>query len=324
MRVKTSVLTLSLATIGAGLTACGTPDEPNVPEVEPDVFASEHAEWRANRRDRLVTPPGGSVLWVGLWELEEGSTEFGSDPELAITLPDPGAPPLVGTLTRTGREVRLDPTPGAGFSVRGGDSFEGSIDLAHDRTDDPTELMLGSLGMRIHAEGGTDRLWLRVWDEGLPLRETFQLPESFPVDLDWRVPARFEAYDEPVQLRVREVTAGTLEYRVPGELVFDWEGEEHRLLAVASETATSFFIMLWDESARTDTYQAGRYMRVPFPEEGKTWTVIDFNRAYNAPCAFTAHSVCALPPPENHLSFAIDAGEKRPVYCRRGEICGEG
>ena len=69
--------------------------------------------------------------------------------------------------------------------------------------------------------------------------------------------------------------------------------------------------MMWDSTATIDTYQAGRYMRVPLADEDG-WTTIDFNRAYNPPCVFSAFSVCALPPPENRLRLAVTAGERRP------------
>ena len=77
--------------------------------------------------------------------------------------------------------------------------------------------------------------------------------------------------------------------------------------------------MMWDETAGTETYEGMRYMRVPFPEgeewslDQGGWTTIDFNRAYNPPCVFTAHSVCALPPRENYLTLAVTAGEKKPA-----------
>jgi uncharacterized protein (DUF1684 family) len=109
------------------------------------------------------------------------------------------------------------------------------------------------------------------------------------------------------------VTSGTIEYQTPGELVFRAGGEEHRLIAVLqSPRSRSYLMMIWDETANVDTYQAGRYMSVPLAYEDG-WTTIDFNRAYNPPCVFSAYSVCALPPPENRLQLAVTAGEKRPA-----------
>jgi uncharacterized protein (DUF1684 family) len=195
---------------------------------------------------------------------------------------------------------------------RGGAGIAEPTTLGSDRSGNTTDLSLGSLGLRIHGEPGTDRLWLRVWDEDLPLRETFVLPEYYPVDPAWRVQARLEPYDEPLALRVADVTGGTIEYEAPGELVFERDGREHRLIATGSANATSYFILMWDSTAVSDTYQGGRYLRAPVVDESG-WTTIDFNRTYNAPCVFTAYSVCALPPRANWLTMHVTAGEKRPA-----------
>jgi len=305
---RSLILPLALSLSAAG---CTEP-WPTPAPVDAVAFASDHEAWRLQRQERAVTPPGGPVLWIGLWELPEGDTRFGSDPSLPVVLPAQDAAPVAGTLRRRGGSVLLLPATGAGIEIHGEGPVNGPTELRHDRTPDPTRLALGSLGLRVHAEPGTDRLWLRAWDEDLPKRATFTLPEYFPVDPEWRVRARFDAYDEPEILRLPDVTGGTVEFRVPGELVFRRNGREHRLMATASETSSSFFIMMWDSTALSKTYQAGRYVRAEFPDS-TGWTTIDFNRAYNAPCVFTAHSVCALPPPPNRLKLAVTAGEMRPA-----------
>ena len=294
--------------LGSG---CETREWPSPPPVVAADFAADHEEWRSARRDQQVTPPSGPVLWIGLYELPQGETEFGSDPALPIVLSAEDAPPLAGTLRRFGQEVRLEPADGAGLRIRDGESLSGPLVLGSDRSGATTNLKLGSLGMRIHGEPGTDRLWLRVWDEDSPVRETFVLPKYFPVDPAWRVAARFEPYSEPRGLMLADVTSGMIEYQAPGDLVFQKNGREHRLIAVANPNSSSFFILLRDPTSATVTYPGGRYLRVPFADE-EGWTIIDFNRTYNAPCVFTAFSVCALPPRENWLALAVTAGEQAP------------
>ncbi len=289
--------------------ACGEP-WPEAPPVDVASFQAEHEEWRSNRAESLVTPPGGPVLWVGLFELAQGANPFGSESGLPISLPTEDSPPLAGTLLRAGQEVRLEPAPDSPISLRGGERITQPLVLGNDRSGNTTDMSLGSLGLRIHSEPGTDRLWLRVWDEDLPLRETFELPAYFPVDPAWRVQARFEPYPEPRPLRLPDVAGGTIEYEAPGELVFEVDGREHSLIATGNARSTSFFIQMWDSTAVADTYQGGRYLRVPVPDESG-WTTIDFNRTYNAPCVFTAFSVCALPPRGNWLELHVSAGEKR-------------
>lgn len=307
--------------VAALLAACAEPwPEPSA--IDRETLLAEHEAWRADREESLVTPPGGPVLWMGLWELPEGRTTFGADSTHAIVLPAEDAPPTAGTLSREGQSVTLHPAPASGLRLRtphpdDEDALVESpvtapIVVENDRSGNTTTLALGSLGLRIHAEPGTDRLWLRSWDEDAPERESFTLPPYFDVAPEWRVTARFEPYEEARQLRFADVTGGTVAYRAPGELRFRLAGEEHTLIVTASETSSSFFIMVWDSTATENTYQGGRYVRAPFPDENG-WTTLDFNRTYNAPCVFTAYSVCALPPRENRLPLWLRAGEQRPL-----------
>jgi uncharacterized protein (DUF1684 family) len=164
--------------------------------------------------------------------------------------------------------------------------------------------------LRVHGEPGTDRLWLRGWDEEHPDRASFQLPESFAPDTAWRLSARLQRFRKPRTYEVADILDGTQAYRSPGRLVFKIAGREYSLAAFADSTSRDFFIMFWDSTARRETYQAGRYIHVPFADS-TGWTVIDFNRAYNPPCVFSAFSACALPPGENRLPVPILAGEKR-------------
>jgi len=284
---------------------------PEPPLVDAVEFKTEHEAWRVDREQRTVTAPGGPVLWVGLWDLPEGENRFGSDPSLAIHLPGEDLPRFAGTLRRSGESVELIPEASAGIALFEGETVSGPIDLQHDRMDDPTRLQLGSLGLRIHSERGSDRLWVRAWDEDHPDIESFELPEYYPIDTKWRVQARLEEYPEPVILRVPDVTGGMVDFTAPGELVFKKDGREHRLIVTANPTSTSYFVMMWDSTATTETYQGGRYVR-PLIVDDEGWTTIDFNRTYNAPCVFTAYSVCALPPRANWLTMAVTAGEKRP------------
>ena len=218
--------------------------------------------------------------------------------------------------------MTLIPAEGAAIRVRTTDPDDadnvietpvtGPLVLENDRSGNTTTLALGSLGMRVHMEPGSDRLWLRTWDEDMPERETFTLPKYFEVSDEWRVAARFDEYDEPRTLHFTDVTGGLVEYRAPGELVFRLGGQERRLITTAGENSSSFFILVWDSTATENTYQGGRYLRAPFPDS-TGWTTIDFNRTYNAPCVFTDYSVCSLPPLDNWLRVHVRAGEQRPV-----------
>ncbi len=300
------------AILCALLAACAGDPALDRGAVSPEVLAAEHEEWRANRRSSLVNPAAGVISWAGLWELAEGENRFGSDTSLAIVLPPEDAPPFAGTLHLANGQVRLVPEEESGLTIDVGSAVAEELALRNDREENTTILALGSLGLRVHSERGTDRLWLRVWDRDAPRLAAFQLPDYFPVSTDWRLPARFDPYPEPRIVPLADVRGGTVENESPGELVFEVGGTEHRLVAFARATSRTYFISLWDSTAVRDTYQGGRYMRVPVANDDG-WTVIDFNRAYNPPCVFTPFSVCSLPPRQNRLQVAVTAGEKRPA-----------
>lgn len=292
------------------LTSCGDQPWPSPAALPFEQFTVEHQEWRDWRRSRLVASGSGPVLWIGLWDLQQGAIALGADSTLPIVLPASDSPQLAGTLHRSGQEVRFEPAPGATVLVADSTPVDRPLTLQSDRSDSVTVLVLGSLRLRLHGERGTDRLWLRVWDEEHPARETFTLPDEFPLDTNWRVVARFREYAEPRDFRVVDVVGGPQEFSSPGELIFRVGLREHRLVAFASSTSRDFFVIFRDSTAATITYELGRYLHVPFADEDG-WTEIDFNRAYNPPCVFTAYSTCALPPPENRLALAVSAGEKR-------------
>ena len=275
-----------------------------------EAHEKDFAQWREGRRTALVRPGSGAVSWVGLWDLPPGSFEIGSDSSLQMVLPGRTVPRRLGTLTRVGNGIRFTPARGAKPTLGDSTVITGAVDMVTDRSRNSTVVSAGSAHFRIHGEPGTDRLWVRAWDDNGPRQQTFQLPASYPLSGDWRVAARFDSFPAARDFRVGDVAEGTQTYHSPGELVFRLRGKEHHLAVSADSGSRDYFIMLWDSTATTTTYGAGRYLRVPLVDS-TGWTVIDFNRTYNPPCAFTAFSTCAFPPPENKLPFAITAGEKR-------------
>jgi uncharacterized protein (DUF1684 family) len=271
---------------------------------------ADFAKWREGRREALVRPGSGAITWIGLWDLPNGSFTVGSNDSSDVLLMGNNFPSKLGTIDRSDSGITFTPARGAHPMIADSIPITSTINVVTDRSRGSTVISAGTYRFRIHGEPGTDRLWVRAWDEQHPLRETFQLPESYPLSGEWRVAARFDSFPAPKDIRVGDVAEGTQTYHSPGELVFRIQGKEHRLAVSADSASRDYFIMLWDSTATTTTYGAGRYLRVPLADS-TGWTVIDFNRTYNPPCAFTAFSTCAFPPAENKLPFAITAGEKR-------------
>jgi len=301
---------LSIAVVAVSIPVAGCREEWRTPPpVEGTAFRRQHEAWRAQRREELITPPHGPLLWIGLWPLPEGATVLGADSTLPIVLPPDRSPPVAGRLVRTGMHVVLEPAAGVRIDDADGDSVGGSTWMRTDADSGTTDLHLGSLGLRIHEVGG--RFWLRVWDERHASRTTFQGAPFYPAEPRWRVAARFEPFHGPRTYRIADMAGGVQEYSAPGRLAFRVGGRVHRLTPFLEPGQHRYWILFADSTNASETYPAGRYLQVPLPDSAG-WTTIDFNRAYGPPCAFTSFATCPLPPWENRLDLAVTAGELRP------------
>jgi uncharacterized protein (DUF1684 family) len=279
---------------------------------------SEIQKWQSDRLASLTKDDGWLTL-VGLFWLNEGENKFGSDPKNAVVLPKDKAPGVAGSLWLEQGRVRLTARPQTGISVApppgvavnkiDGQSPVTSLDLKAD-TDDggPTILQLGSLLINVVKRG--DRFGVRVKDTESRTRREFKGLEYFPTDPKWRIEARFEPYQPPKTIPITNVLSMTDDETSPGAFAFEVDGKTYRVDPILEKGETDWFVMIADETTGRETYGAGRYLYVTPPDaSGKV--VIDFNKAYSPPCAFTNFATCPLPPRQNHLPFRIEAGEKK-------------
>jgi len=285
------------------------------PAVDVSAHRSEILKWQNDRLASLTRDDGWLTL-VGLFWLSEGENKFGSHPKNAIVLPKDQAPRLAGSLWLEKGRVRLIARPDAGISVAsplGGIPKDAkpitTLDLQDDHADaGPTILKLGSLLINVVKRG--ERLGVRVKDTESRTRHEFKGLEYYPIDPKWRVEARFEPYQPPRMIPITNVLSMTDDETSPGALAFEVDGKTYRIDPILEKGETDLFVMIADETSGRETFGAGRYLYVSPPDaSGKV--VIDFNKAYSPPCAFTNFATCPLPPPQNHLPFHIDAGEKK-------------
>lgn len=131
--------------------------------------------------------------------------------------------------------------------------------------------------------------------------------ERFKIDSNWRFKATMVAPSQNV-LMITNVLGQTTPTKTAGKLLFNINNKEYSL-DVLDEGGEKLFIVFADETAGKTTYGAGRFIEIPRPDALGN-TEIDFNIAYNPPCAFTAFATCPLPPAQNRLKVAIPAGEK--------------
>jgi uncharacterized protein (DUF1684 family) len=170
----------------------------------------------------------------------------------------------------------------------------------------PTIVTCGTVSFFTVERGG--RLALRVKDSAAPLRTRFPGIEYHGHDPALRVEARWEEFSPPRSLPVTSVLGHVSPEPAPGKAVFEYAGRTWELMPFDEGKENPLFFVLADATTGRSTYGGGRFLYTPWPVNGRL--VLDFNLAENPPCAFTPHSTCPLPPKENKLPFAIEAGEK--------------
>jgi uncharacterized protein (DUF1684 family) len=250
-----------------------------------------HLQWQQDRLERLKSGSGWLNL-AGLYWLEEGENAIGSDSSNNIIFPK-HAPAYLGKYILKDSNIVFLPDTGV------------LIPIKTDISGQATNLKSGSLAWFIIEREG--RYAIRLRDYEHPAIEAFQGIESFPFKPEWRIRAAFEEFDSPRELSIPTVMGSMENIICPGLLRFKIRDQEHVLYP--SPSGDGFFIVFADGTSGVETYGGGRFLYTDGP--GKDGSVLlDFNRAYNPPCAFTPYATCPLPPRENILSVRIESGEK--------------
>jgi uncharacterized protein len=164
---------------------------------------------------------------------------------------------------------------------------------------------------RVEVVRRTDAYALRVRDPEAVTRTAFTGAPAYDVDQRWVVEGRFTAYPQPRRLTVDAVVDGLQHFPTAvGTVRFALDGAEHQLVAFPGRTG-GLSLHFRDATSGAGTYGGGRTVALAEPDADGRVT-IDLNRTVNLPCAFTAHATCPLPPPENRLPVAVEAGERTP------------
>lgn len=292
----TGMMVLSLLV----LSACGTLDAINpFSDPEESAWRDEVRDWRERRVNRLTAPDGWLTL-TGLDWLRQGVQTVGSAADNDIVLS--GGPRYWGSVVMSGDTVRFRTAPGV--NVRVDDQLVEEALLVSDDQGQPTIVSSGGVLFYVVRRGS---LALRVKDSASPVRTEFQGLDYFDMDMEWRVVAEFEPHPPGQTLEVVNVQGLVDLYENPGVAVFEKDGRTFRLETVIEEGDDELFIVVADRTSGKETYGAARFLYAPMPQNG--YTVLDFNKLYNPPCAFTDYSTCSLPPPGNRINTRVTAGE---------------
>ena len=275
--------------------------------VAPDAYQQSIEQWRAERVARLTAPEGWLSL-IGLEWLQEGANKVGSASDNDVVLQTGPAHLGVVTLDKSG-QVHIKLADGSGATIDGKPVHEATlIDDAHVTGNaSPTTVAFGTASFYVIDREG--RKALRVKDSSAATRQHFLGIDYFPVDPSWRIVADWVPFNPPHDLKMGSVIGTIDTVKVPGKAVFTRDGHTYELLPYQEEPGGELFFVLADRTSGHETYGAARFLYAALPVNGKV--VLDFNKAYNPPCAFTSFATCPLAPPENRLDLRIAAGEKK-------------
>lgn len=277
-----------------------------------EAWVEDTLAWQQWRLARLLLPDGYLSL-AALDFYSSGQWSVGSGDEAIVKVPD--EPLIWGTL------ILMEDQQTAWFISEA----ESNIAVTHPHPDQanpprPDAVRLSIAGgefepSRIGGEGAhfyvavrKDQWAVRVRDPNSSARVGFEGLDYYPLDRAFQVVGRFEPHPAGTTMPTATVLGEILDEPNPGRVIFALAGKIFSLEAIAAASGDQFFFIFADRTSGKDTYGLGRFLYSSLPDE-QGRVVLDFNRAYNPPCAFNAFTTCPLPPPQNRIDFPIEAGE---------------
>jgi uncharacterized protein (DUF1684 family) len=287
--------TLALTLAAGGLMVAGlaaVPDASHRQEVE---------KWRAKHEADYRREYVGLA---GLFALKEGPNSAGGASSNDLVLPS-ATPSLIGRFVVAGQAVRFEPQPGVKVTIKGR-PLGGTVLLKHDEEKGgPDEIEVAGISLWVHLSG--DRRTIRMRDDHGEVARSFTGFQWFPIDEKYRVTARFIKAAAPQQVHIPNQLGDAAVYTTEGMVEFTLDGQTVRMRPMTTRPGRLFFVFR-DGTSGNETYETARFLYSDLRSDGTT--VLDFNQAYNPPCAFNPFTTCPLPPQENRLTLRILAGEK--------------
>lgn len=288
-------------------TACGKKESGSAAtdQAAAAQAAQEQSLWRQQRVADLTRSDGWTSL-IGLHWIDPGAHYIGTSAGNGIQLTI--GPAHLGMVELTNGRLRFVPEKGVAMTLDGAPLTGETILRADDSATGPSVILFDEgKGIATVIKRGP-RYALRVKHADAPTRTGFRGLEYWPGGRDWRVQGRFIAHPPGKTLEIANIIGTTDAVPNPGVIEFERDGKTYRIEAL-DEGEDTLFLVFADRTSGHGSYPAGRFLDVPKPGAGDS-VLVDFNQSYNPPCAFTPFATCPLPPPENRLDLAIQAGEK--------------
>lgn len=280
----------------ANLLAVGPGSAPAAPDP---AYVQSFEKWKAEQIDDLKQ---NWLPLAGLYWLKPGVNSFGTGPENAIVFPK--GPAHAGEFDREGKDVTIKMLPEA-HATSGSEPLT-LAKLDPDISGHASRVEMGTLQFHVIVRG--ERVGIRVKDLESAAVANFKGLIFYPLDLSYRVTATWEPSDGKKTIDVPNVLGDVTSVPVAGTVAFKINGQEQRLTALGGDPSKGLSFVFNDLTAKTDTYPGGRFLDTDAVTNGSV--ILDFNRAYNPPCAVTPYATCPLAPKENRLAVAVPAGEK--------------
>ncbi|MGH9545803.1 MAG: DUF1684 domain-containing protein [Terriglobales bacterium] len=279
--------------------SCGIASAADKPAAVDPAYRQSFEKWRGELVDDLKQ---NWLPLAGLFWLKPGENSFGTDPKNAVVFPK--GPAHAGSFNLQGKTVTARFAPGANATISG--KPVSTAELRPDTTGDPTAVEMGNLRLHVIVRG--ERVGIRLKDLESDAVRQYRGAQFFPLDLSYRVIATWLPSDGHQTVDVPNVLGDVYPTPIAGTAVFKINGHDLRLTDLGGDAARGLFFVFSDPTSKVDTYPGGRFLKTGPVTNGTV--VLDFNRAYNPPCAVTPYATCPLAPKENRLSVAIPAGEE--------------
>jgi hypothetical protein len=273
------------------------------------------AAWRA-AREREIDAPDGWLTLVGMEWLKPGVNSVGAADDNQIRV-HAQAPDHIGLLTVSGKQpggqiVRLQ-APSGGFPpdlmIDGKPAQEGQLTV---EGPSPSTITWHGVTIAVLSRGGG--YVVQIKDANSPARAAFKGLSWFVPNPRYRVQAAWTPYTPPRIVKIPTALGTTIDLPSPGFAEFLLDGKPLNLEPVTEKGAEgTLFFILRDVTSDIASYGTARYLHTGLPDHGLDQPgklMLDFNLLENPPCAYTTFANCPLPPEQNRLPVAIEAGEK--------------
>jgi uncharacterized protein (DUF1684 family) len=275
--------------------------------VRPNVQAQTSAAYTTSikhfdtLRMNALTDKNGWLNLAGLYWLKQGDNTFGSAAANTLVFKHKNMPAVLGKFKVAGTKVSFEFDKAV---TKFSNDYSEEVVLFDPTSKTDTIAIFNQFMWSIIIR--EDKIGVRFRDLKNPALMAFKGNKRFAINEKWNFTAKLLPPNAS-GLFITNVLGQTTAQDYAGKISFEYQGRNYVLDAI-SEGPGDLFVVFGDATNGINTYHTGRFMYVPRPDKNGN-TFIDFNKAFNPPCAYTPYATCPIPPQQNILPFMVTAGE---------------